>query len=167
MPGLIVAEIAMWLVPFFTFGVGLLVGYLAQKSGFCSVGGFRDLIMFKQTRLFIGYMTLIGSSLLFYALFWLMFPQAFPTFFAKSPQPGAPGGLALGAYIILAIIGGFGLGLLGVLLGGCPLRQMVMGAEGNLRSVFFIIGMCIGAVVFHLYISGWVVQAFTTAGLGA
>ncbi len=163
--GWLTLEIAVWLVPFVTLAIGLLIGYLAQRSGFCSIGGFRDLLLFRQTRLFVGYLVLIGSAFLFYALFAFLLPSAFPNFFKTVPIAGAPAGLQIGGYIVLAVIGGFGMGFLGVLLGGCPLRQMIMGSEGNLRSVFFIIGLAIGAVIFHMFVSGWVVAGLKAIGL--
>ncbi|MGV9172360.1 MAG: transporter component [Promethearchaeia archaeon] len=161
----IAGEIAIYLVPFITLALGLIIGYLAQRSGFCSIGGMRDLMMFKHTRLFFGYLSLIFFGFIGYLLFWLIIPSAFPGFywagnFGLNPILGAPAGLELYGYIILAIIGGFGMGLLGVLLGGCPLRQSIMGTEGNLRSVFFVIGMFIGAIIFHLWVAGWAIAIF-------
>lgn len=163
--GWIVAEVAFYLVPIITLALGLVIGYLAQRSGFCSIGGMRDLMMFKHTRLFIGYLSLILFGFLGYLLFWLITPEAFPGFYwavnnGANPIPGAPGGLTLVGYYILAVIGGFGMGILGVLLGGCPLRQSVMSTEGNVRSVFFVIGMFIGAVIFHLWVASWAVAIF-------
>ena len=163
--GFIAGEIAIYLVPFVTLGLGLIIGYLAQRSGFCSIGGIRDLMMFKHTRLFFGYLSLIFFGFIGYLLFWFIIPSAFPGFYwaannGLNPIPGAPGGLELYGYVILAIVGGFGMGLLGVILGGCPLRQSIMGTEGNLRSVFFVIGMFIGAIIFHLWVAGWAVAIF-------
>ena len=117
--------------------------------------------MFKHTRLFFGYLTLIGGALIGYAIFWLIIPSAFPNFYwagtqGFTPIPGAPSGLQVGSYIILAVIGGFGMGLLGVLLGGCPLRQIVMSSEGGRNSLFFVIGLIVGAVVFHAFTMGLV-----------
>jgi YedE family putative selenium metabolism protein len=34
--------------------VGLAIGFLAQRSRFCTMGAFRDLILFRQTHLFMG-----------------------------------------------------------------------------------------------------------------
>jgi len=154
--GFIVATSAILIVPLITLALGLIIGYLAQRSGFCSIGGMRDLMMFKHTRLFFGYLALIGGALIGYIIFWLIIPSAFPGFFwvannGIDPMPGAPGGLVVGSYIILAIVGGFGMGLIGVLLGGCPLRQIVMSSEGGRNSLFFVIGLIIGAVVFHAF----------------
>lgn len=163
-------NLAIILFPIFMLCLGAIIGYLAQRSGFCSIGGLRDLMLFKHTRLFFGYMALIGSAFVSYLIFNWIVSDAFPGFFWVTnqgesgifkPIPGAPGGLSNGAYILLAIIGGFGLGLFGVLLGGCPLRQTVMAFEGNIKSVFFIIGMFVGAILFHAFIAGWVVGIFT------
>lgn len=168
MPGWLAADVAFVVFPIATLILGLIIGYLAQRSGFCSIGGLRDLFMFKHTRLFFGYIALIVSAGLSYYIFSLIIPQAFPTFpkFMTAPDPltpvpGAPAGLQNWMYIVLAIIGGFGMGILGVILGGCPLRQTVMASEGNLKSVFFFLGFAVGAILFHMYISAWVVGIFT------
>lgn len=154
--GFIVATSAILIIPLITLALGLIIGYLAQRSGFCSIGGMRDLMMFKHTRLFFGYLALIGGALIGYIIFWLIIPSAFPGFFWAAnngidPMPGAPSGLVVGSYLILAIVGGFGMGLIGVILGGCPLRQIVMSSEGGRNSLFFVIGLIIGAVVFHAF----------------
>jgi uncharacterized membrane protein YedE/YeeE len=36
-----------------------------------------------------------------------------------------------------------------VLLGGCPLRQLIMAAEGNIDSVITVVGMLVGAAFAH------------------
>ena len=38
--------------------VGLGIGFLAQRSRFCTMGAIRDLILFKQTHLFTGFVSL-------------------------------------------------------------------------------------------------------------
>ena len=160
-------EIAGILFPIITLALGLIIGYLAQRSGFCSIGGFRDLFLFKHTRLFFGYIALILSAFVSYILFNFLMTDSFPNFLwftnqenVLQPIPGAPGGLSIWMYLILAIIGGFGLGIFGVLLGGCPLRQTVMGFEGNRKSIAFIIGMLVGAIIFHAWIAPGIVNLF-------
>lgn len=154
--GFLSASSAVIIIPIITLALGFLIGYLAQRSGFCSIGGWRDLFMFKHTRLFFGYMALIAGGILGYFIFWLIIPAAFPGFYwaitaetPLTPIPGAPPNLEILSYIVLAIIGGFGMGIVGVLLGGCPLRQIVMSSEGNLKSVFFVLGLIVGAIIFH------------------
>jgi len=36
-----------------------------------------------------------------------------------------------------------------VLLGGCPLRQLILAGEGNIDSVMAVIGMLVGAAFTH------------------
>jgi uncharacterized membrane protein YedE/YeeE len=168
--GWLTKDVAVIAVPIVSLLLGLLIGWLGQRSGFCSIGGFRDFFMFRHTRLLYGYLALIGGAFIGYLVFWLITPQAFENFFwllhkGLMPVPGAPANLTLAAYILLAVIGGIVVGLIGVLLGGCPLRQLVMTAEGNIRSLLFVIGMCIGAVLFAAWVSGWAVAVLKSVGI--
>jgi len=168
--GWLTKDVAIIAVPIVTLLFGILIGWLGQRSGFCSIGGFRDFFMFRHTRLLYGYLALIGGAFVGYLLFWLITPSAFENFFwvltnGLKPVPGAPAGLTIAAYIVLAVIGGIAVGIIGVLLGGCPLRQVVMTSEGNVKSLSFVIGMCIGAVVFTMWVSGWGVELLKGLGI--
>jgi len=163
-------DVAVIAVPIVTILLGILIGWLGQRSGFCSIGGFRDFFMFRHTRLLYGYLALIGGAFIGYFVFWMITPLAFEHFFwymtsGLTPVPGAPVGLLVSGYILLAIIGGIAVGLIGVLLGGCPLRQLVMTSEGNVKALVFVVGMCFGAVVFTAWISGWVVALLKGLGI--
>ncbi|MDD1718634.1 MAG: YeeE/YedE family protein [Methanoregulaceae archaeon] len=164
-------QAAVVAVPIVTVLFGILIGYLAQRSRFCSVGGFRDLFLFKHTRLVWGYLTLIIGALIGYIIFSLLIPSAFAGFpwvvknGILSPIPGSPAGLSGIGYVVLTVISGLVVGLVGVFVGGCPLRQVTMTSEGNTKSLFFVIGMCIGAVVFAAFLSAWVVGLMKGAGL--
>lgn len=166
-------DIAIVLVPIVTIILGIVIGWLGQRSGFCSIGGIRDFILFRQTRLLKGYIGLIISAFVFYLIFSLIVPSAFPNFFwlianaggALAAIPGAPGGLSVVATIICMLVGGIFVGIIGTLLGGCPLRQLVMTSEGNVKSGFFVIGMLVGALVFSGFILAWVVQLFGMIGI--
>jgi hypothetical protein len=48
-------------------GIGLVMGYVSQRSRFCIQGAFRDLFLFKNTYLVKGYVT----ALLTFALVWI------------------------------------------------------------------------------------------------
>lgn len=168
--GWLTKDVAVVAVPIVTLLFGLLIGWLAQRSGFCSIGGFRDFFMLKHTRLLYGYLALIVGAFIGFLVFWLITPAAFENFFwllhkGLMPVPGAPANLSVIAYIVLAVIGGIAVGLIGVLLGGCPLRQVVMTSEGNVKSLCFVIGMCAGAVVYTAVISGWGVALLKAMGL--
>jgi uncharacterized membrane protein YedE/YeeE len=168
--GWLTKDVAIIAVPIITLFLGILIGWLGQRSGFCSIGGFRDFLMFRHTRLLYGYLTLIGGAFAGYLLLWLVTPSAFDNFFwvlinGLKPVPGAPAGLTITAYIVLAVIGGIAVGIIGVLLGGCPLRQVVMTSEGNIKSLSFVVGMCIGAIVFTMWVSGWGVAILKGFGI--
>jgi uncharacterized membrane protein YedE/YeeE len=168
--GLLSKDVAIIAVPIVTLILGLIIGWLGQRSGFCSIGGFRDFFMFKHTRLLFGFLALIGGAFIGYLVFKILFPAAFEGFFwvlgkGLMPVPGAPASLTVAAYIILAIVGGIAVGLIGVLLGGCPLRQLVMTSEGNLKSLFFVIGMAIGSVVYTAWVSGLAVSILKAIGI--
>lgn len=168
--GWLTKDVAVIAVPLVTLLLGLLIGWLGQRSGFCSIGGFRDFIMFKHTRLLYGYIALIVGAFVGFLVFSLITPTAFENFFwllhkGLMPVPGAPANLTVVAYIVLAIIGGIAVGLIGVLLGGCPLRQVVMTSEGNIKSLVFVVGMCIGSVVYTMWVSGWGVALLKTVGI--
>ena len=168
---LIAKESAVLLVPIATIILGLIIGWLCQRSGFCSIGGIRDFILFRQTRLLKGYVALIISAFVFYLIFSFIVPAAIPKFLwciqdgqLLTAIGGAPAVSAAGV-IVLMIIGGIFVGLIGTLLGGCPLRQLVMTSEGNLKSLVFVIGMLAGAVIFTALVSPWIIEVFKAIGL--
>ncbi|MCQ8893611.1 MAG: YeeE/YedE family protein [Methanolinea sp.] len=171
--GVLPMETAIYAVPALTLLLGVLIGYLAQRSGFCSIGGFRDFFLFRHTRILSGYLALIAFSFLGYLLFWTLTPAAMEHFFwaltsgPLTPVPGAPAGLGLAASVMLAVIPGFLVGFICVLLGGCPIRQAVMTSEGNYKAAFFLLGMAVASPVFAAFVSGWVVLMVKSLGLGA
>lgn len=168
---LLTKEAALIAVPIVTLILGLLIGWICQRSGFCSIGGIRDYLLFKQTRLLKGYVGLIIAAFVAYLIFSLIVPSAFAHFpwaLTSDPLtavPGAPGGVSAIAVIILMIIGGIFIGIIGTLLGGCPLRQLVMTSEGNVKSLWFVVGMCLGALVFSGVILGLIVEGMTALGI--
>ncbi|HJK02134.1 MAG TPA: YeeE/YedE thiosulfate transporter family protein [Methanocorpusculum sp.] len=172
MDGFIIAkESALLLVPIATIILGFIIGWLGQRSGFCSIGGIRDYILFRHTRLLKGYIILIISASVFYFIFSIIAPTTIPKFLWCVQENqlftaigGAPTVSAVGT-IFLMIIGGIFVGMIGTLLGGCPLRQLVMTSEGNLKSLAFMIGMFSGAIIFTVIITPWIIEIFNIIGL--
>jgi uncharacterized membrane protein YedE/YeeE len=168
---LLTKEAALIAVPIVTLILGLVIGWLGQRSGFCSIGGIRDYMLFRQTRLLKGYAGLIIAAFVSYLIFSLIVPSAFghfPWALTSDPMtavPGAPAGISAIAVLILMIIGGIAVGIIGTLLGGCPLRQVVMTSEGNVKSLWFVVGMCLGALVFSGVILGLIVGGMTALGI--
>lgn len=170
--GILPNDIAIFAVPVVTLMLGLLIGYFAQRSGYCSIGGFRDYFLFRHTRLLSGYITLILASFLGYLLFWFITPEAMDGFFWATTNglftaiPGAPGDLNLAAYFLFAIFPGFFVGLICVFLGGCPIRLTVMASEGNYKAAWFFVGMALGSIIFAAWVSGAVVIMMKALGFG-
>jgi hypothetical protein len=126
---------------------GLAIGVVAQRSRFCSVGGIRDSILIKRYDLLFGVIGLvIGATVVN-----LIFGQYNLGF---EGQPVAHNDILgnIGAMIIAA--------LAAVMLGGCPMRQMIMGAEGDADGAAAVIGMIVGAGFTH-----WAGIASSPAGI--
>ncbi|MEW6447807.1 MAG: YedE family putative selenium transporter [Bacillota bacterium] len=135
-------------------GAGLLVGILAQRSRLCMVGGIRDFILFRDTYLLAGF-----AAILLTAFIGSLVLGTFKAGFVNQPTAHADWvwnflGMALG-------------GLSCVLLGGCPLRQLVSAAEGNTDSAVTIMGMLVGAAVAHNFGLAGTPQGVPLAGQAA
>ncbi len=115
---------------------GLLVGVVAQRTRMCTVGGIRDFMMFKDTHLLTGFL-----AILVVAFVGNLITGNFTLGFAGQPVAHNDG---LWNFLGMALAG-FG----SVLLGGCPLRQMILGAEGNIDSVITFLGLLVGAAFAH------------------
>lgn len=121
---------------FLSFAFAFVVGILAQRSRLCTVGGIRDFILFKDTRLLSGFIVifavvLVGNLIL----------GNFKLGFALQP-------ISHSAHIwnlLGMVIAGWG----SVMLGGCPFRQLILAAEGNGDSAVTVIGMVVGAAFAH------------------
>jgi len=121
---------------------GVAVGALAQRTRLCMVGGIRDVVLFREWKLLAGFIAILFSALLFNLLLTVVTPDVYFNL-GLSGQPVAhTDGLwnALGMFLT-------GIGC--VLLGGCPLRQLVLAGEGNTDSGITIIGLMVGAAFAH------------------
>lgn len=115
---------------------GLVVGAIAQRSRFCTAGGIRDVFLLRDFTLFIGFATvilvvLVGNLAL----------DSFSLGFEGQPIAHNDG---LWNFLGMALVG-----FAAVLLGGCPLRQLILSGEGNIDSVVTFLGMFIGAAFAH------------------
>jgi YedE family putative selenium metabolism protein len=117
-------------------GIGLLVGFLAQRSRFCTMGALRDLILFKQVHLFSGFMALLLVA-------WitnLALGQFHPGF-VKQPVAHTESFWNFAGMLVA--------GLSFALAGGCPGRQLFMSGEGDADAAVFVLGMITGAAFAH------------------
>lgn len=131
-PGSMRAPVAIALI------IAIVVGALAQKSRLCMVGGIRDAVMFKEFGLLAAFGGIIIAVLIGNAI----------TGNLNWGMEGQP--IAHTEWLWNAL----GMALVGwgsVLLGGCPLRQLVLAGEGNSDSAITVIGMIAGAAVSHTF----------------
>ncbi len=116
--------------------VGLIVGVLSQRTRMCTAGSFRDIIMFKDYTLFMGiFATFVLALIMNIAL------GQFHLSFLDQPIAHTDG---LWNFLGMVLVG-FG----AILLGGCPLRQLVLAGEGNIDSAITILGLLVGAAFAH------------------
>ncbi len=115
---------------------GLLVGYFAQRSRFCTIGAMRDIFIIRNYHLFWG---VIAFTIVAFALN-LMFGQF---------NPGIEGQPISHSNHLWNFLGMVLSGLAFVLAGGCPGRQIILAGEGNTDSGIFILGMLLGAAISH------------------
>ena len=119
-----------------SIGVGLLVGFVAQRSRFCTMGALRDLILFRHWHLFSGMLALLVAA-------WvtnLVLGQFHPGFVG---QPVAH------TQSLWNFSGMLVAGLAFALAGGCPGRQLFMSGEGDGDAAIFVLGMLTGAAFAH------------------
>lgn len=120
---------------------GLVVGALGQKSRFCMVGGVRDSVMFKDFGLIAGFGMVIVTVLAGNAILG-NFGENYKGF----QTVGQPIASADGLWNFLGmVVVGWG----SALLGGCPLRQLILAGEGNSDSAISVLGMIFGAACAH------------------
>ncbi len=125
-----------------SLAAGLIVGGLAQRSRLCMVGGFRDLILFRETKLIAGFIAILCSALIVNLALTAATGEAYFSFgFAGQPIAHTDG--------LWNAAGMFLVGFASVLLGGCPLRQLILAGEGNIDSAITILGLTVGAAFAH------------------
>ena len=119
-----------------SLAAGLIVGALAQRTRLCMVGGIRDAVLFREWKLLLGFVAILASALVCNLILGNFHPG-----FAGQPVAHTDGlWNALGM-----LLAGFGC----VLLGGCPLRQLVLSGEGNTDSAVTVLGLLVGAAFAH------------------
>ncbi len=116
--------------------VGLAIGFLAQRSRFCTMGAIRDTVLFGQTHLLSGFVTLVVVAFVTN----LVLGQ-FNAGFAGQPVAHT---LHVWNFAGMALAG-----LAFALAGGCPGRQLFLAGEGDGDAAVFVMGMIVGAGIAH------------------
>ena len=120
----------------FSLAAGLLIGILAQRTRFCTMGSIRDVILVKDTHLLSGVAGLLVAAFVLNLIFGLVH-------FGFRGQPIAH------SHTIWNFLGMGLAGLAYALAGGCPGRQLFLAGEGDGDAAVFVLGMISGAAFSH------------------
>jgi uncharacterized protein len=130
--------------------LGLIIGYLGQRSRLCYIAGYRDFLMMRDSTLLRGVLgTVIGATGGFILFDWM--GGTVPAFPMLLMTPG----LNSPATWIFTIVGALGVGIVGVLSGGCPFRMHVQALEGKMTYWFYLLGFYAGLIFYNLVTSPW------------
>lgn len=133
---------AVWL----STAAGLLIGFLAQRTRFCTVGGLRDVILMRDFHLLSG----VAAFLIAAFVLNLAFRQFSPGFTLGTNEAGEVLQQPAAHTNQWLNFGGMVLaGLAFTLAGGCPGRQVFLSGEGDGDAAVFVLGMLTGAAVAH------------------
>ncbi len=115
---------------------GLIIGFVAQRTRFCTMGSIRDVLLVRDIHLMRGVVALVISA-------FLMNLALGQVNIGLAGQPVAHSNhLWNFSGMVLA-------GLAFVLAGGCPGRQLVLSGEGDCDASIFVLGMIAGAAFAH------------------
>lgn len=119
-----------------SLAAGLIIGFLAQRTRFCTMGAVRDVILMRDYHLLTGFGALIGAAFLTNLLLGQF----------KLGYSGMP---IAHSNLLWNILGMVLAGLAYALAGGCPGRQLFLAGEGDGDSAIFVLGMITGAAFAH------------------
>ncbi len=120
----------------FSLGAGLLIGFLAQRTRFCTMGSIRDVILIRDYHLISGVGALVVAA-------FMMNLALGQVNFGIFGQPVAH------SSHIWNFLGMTLAGLAFALAGGCPGRQLILSGEGDGDAAVFVLGMITGAAFAH------------------
>jgi uncharacterized protein len=140
-------------------GIGLLIGFMAQRSRMCFVAGLRDWILVRDGELLLGLFS-------FLATVWVLTSVlgAVGLLHTGAPEYGgaqaarvraAAAGLPplrslINAFFLASLAGGLLVGALSVAAGGCVMRQHVLAAQGDRNALFFLAGFYVAVLAYYL-----------------
>ncbi len=119
-----------------SLGIGLLVGFIAQRTRFCTMGAVRDVILMRDFHLVSGV-----AALLVAAFAMNLALGQFNLGFTGQP-------IAHSSHL-WNFLGMTLSGLAFSLAGGCPGRQLFLSGEGDGDAAVFVLGMITGAAFAH------------------
>ncbi len=119
-----------------SLAAGLAVGAAAQRTRLCMAGGIRDVVLFRDFTLLSGFLAIFLA-----ALVGNLALGSFHLSLADQPIAHTDG--------LWNFLGMTAVGLGSTLLGGCPLRQLILTGEGDGDAACAVLGMLVGAAFCH------------------
>ena len=168
--------------------IGIITGFLAQRSRMCFVAGLRDYILVRDRELLFGlfsfFVTIWFLTSVFYSLDMLRVgtPQygfggigyggrhflfnirdikSIGNISLTGTEPGA--GVLRGLFnnfFIMSVAGGCIIGFVSTLAGGCALRQHVLFAQGSRDSFFYLAGFYMAVVIYYSFLFRFVIRFY-------
>ncbi len=132
-PGSMAAPIAL------SLGAGILVGLLAQRTRLCLSGGLRDFFLIRDVHLLMGFIGIFLGAVVMNVVFGFF-------------KPGFEGQPIAHTMQIWNFLGLYLVGITATLLGGCPLRQLILSGEGDMDAAAVVFGMIVGAALAHNFL---------------
>jgi YedE family putative selenium metabolism protein len=114
----------------------LVIGVFCQKSNFCIIGGIRDIFLIRKGWGFFGYVAIIIAALIGNLILGKFN-------FGFDGQPIAH------TDFLWNFLGMFLVGYGSVLIGGCPLRQLIKAGSGNIGAGVAIIAFILAGATAH------------------
>jgi YedE family putative selenium metabolism protein len=123
-----------------SLGAGLLIGFFAQRTRFCTMGSIRDVVLMQDYHLISG----VGALVVVTFIVNLILGQVN---FGFVGQPVAH------SNHLWNFMGMLLAGLAFALAGGCPGRQLFLSGEGDGDAGIFVLGMITGAGFAHNFVT--------------
>ena len=119
-----------------SFAGALIVGIVAERSRLCFIAGVRDVVLFKDFHMLTGFVVILAV-----VLAGNLITDNFHLGLYNQPVAHTEW--------IWNILGLYLVGFASTLLGGCPMRQLVMAGSGNSDSSITILGFVGGSALAH------------------
>ncbi len=127
------SQYAPWLI---ALVIAMAIGFIAQRTRFCTMGALRDVILMRDFHLLSGVIALLAGAFATNAIFGQLHWG-----FAGQPVAHTNQLLNFGGMLLA--------GLAFALAGGCPGRQLFLSGEGDGDAAIFVLGMIVGAAFAH------------------
>jgi YedE family putative selenium metabolism protein len=120
----------------YALGIAVVIGFLAQRTRFCTMGSIRDVILMRDFHLLSGVLALLTGAFAANLVLNQFHPGFMDQPVAHTEHVWNFAGMSLS-------------GLAFALAGGCPGRQLFLSGEGDTDAAMFVIGMFAGAGFSH------------------